>query len=201
VDAQTLVLPPAIFENLVAHAREGKPQEVCGLIRGRNGLAKGLVRAKNVAQNPVLNYEVDPEALATLFDWEEAGDDLIAIYHSHPAGPAYPSGSDAYQAHYPETVFLICSLSDEDTPELRGFLLRELSSKIDLEAVRSELVFDETRPDRWAAYLPENLPCPSSLALLNRPIDQALYVVYQHQQPGKTLVRAVTVREIDVVIG
>jgi proteasome lid subunit RPN8/RPN11 len=200
VNTQTLILPSPIYNDIVVHANEGKPKEICGLLRGRNSLAKELVRSKNVASNPILDYEVDPETLLILFDWEEAGDELIAIYHRHPAGPAYPSGSDAFKAYYPETVFLICSLLDEDEPVLRGFFLRELLGEIDLEAIQNELVFDETRPGRWAAYLPDYWPRPPSLTCLNRPPEQALYIVYQKQTSYPTVVRAVTVQEVAIVI-
>ena len=71
-----------------------------------------------------MNYEVDPSALLVQFAWEDEGDTLAAIYHSHPASPAYPSASDAYNAHYPESVYLICSLQDDDHPVLNGFYLR-----------------------------------------------------------------------------
>jgi len=200
VDSQTLVLPSAIYGGIVTHALEGKPEEVCGLLRGNAGLATKLLRAKNVAPNRIMDYEVDPDALVTLFDWEEAGDELIAIYHSHPAGPAYPSASDAYQAYYPDTVFLICSLLDGTEPVLRGFFLRELPGKINLEDAQKEIAFEEARPGRWAAYIPDNHPSPSSLAHLDRPLEQALYVVYQQQQSSGVAVRAVTIKIVDVVI-
>ncbi len=200
MNTQKLILPFAIYNDIVAHANEGRPKEICGLLRGRNGTAKELVRTKNIASNPILDYEVDPEKLLILFDWEEAGDELVAIYHSHPAGPAYPSGSDALKAYYPETVFLICSLLDEDKPVLRGFFLSELSGGIDLENVQNELVFDETRPGQWAAYLPDYRPCPSSLAHLKRPLDRALYVVYQQLRSDQAVARAVTVQEVDIII-
>jgi len=189
-----------IYDGIITHAQEGKPEEVCGLLRGHAGLATKLLRVKNVAPNRIMDYEVDPETLVTLFDWEEAGDELIAIYHSHPGGPAYPSASDAYQAYYPDTVSLICSLLDETEPVLRGFLLRELSGKIDLEDVQKEIAFEEARSGRWAAYIPDQRPSPSSLAHLDRPPEQALYVVYQQQQSGSATVRAVTIKIVDVVI-
>jgi len=193
-------LPRFIHDAIIAHVREGAPKEICGLLRGRNGVVTDLLRANNIAANPVIDYEVAPEALATVFDWENAGDELVAIYHSHPAGPAYPSPTDAYQAYHPGTILLICSLQDDVKPVLRGFYLRDLPGEIDLEVVRGEVDFAEGRPGRWSAHLPANLPGPADLAHLDRPVGSALYVVYQQQGSGKIRVRAVTVEAVDVVI-
>lgn len=200
MDCQTLVLPAAIYEGIITHAHEGKPEEICGLLRGRNGVATNMLRAKNVAPGRTMNYEVDPKSVVKLFDWEEEGDELIAIYHSHPSGPAYPSAADAIQAYYPDTVFLICSLLDDKAPVLRGFFLRELRGKIDPTDAQREMNFEEARPGRWATHIPEQQPSPVSLAYLDRPIEQALYVVYQQRRPGSVFVRAITIKNVDVII-
>lgn len=175
----SLILPLSIREAIVDHAREGKPEEICGLLRGRNGVVTGMLRARNVAPNPITDYEVDPTALLVQFQWEDEGDKLIAIYHSHPEDPAYPSASDAINAYYPDAVYIICSLLDDENPDLKGYLMRGLRAEIDLEAVRQELPFYETRPGRWASYLPADAPTPECLAHAGRPRGLALYVVYQ----------------------
>jgi proteasome lid subunit RPN8/RPN11 len=53
-----------------------------------------------------------------------AGEELFAIYHSHPEGPATPSAEDLAQAAYPEALYLIISLQAQQAPRLRGFWLR-----------------------------------------------------------------------------
>ena len=40
-----------------------------------------------------------------------------------PVDPAYPSATDARNAFYPDSVFLICSLLQPDQPVIRGYLL------------------------------------------------------------------------------
>lgn len=195
-----ITLPRRIHDTIIAHAREGAPQEICGLLRGRNGVVTDLLRANNIAVNPIRDYEVDPAALVAVFDWEDAGDELVAIYHSHPAGPAYPSATDADKAYYPDTVFLICSLQDEARPLLRGFLLRDLPGEIDMKAVRGDLAFAEARPGLWSIHLPTDQPLPPSLAHLDRPVGSALYVVFRQHGSGPVRGRVVTIEEVDVVI-
>ncbi len=51
---------------------------------------------------------------------DERGEDLVAIYHSHPASQPYPSPTDRAEAHYPESVYVLVSLRTA-TPEVRAF--------------------------------------------------------------------------------
>ena len=65
------------------------------------------------------NYEVDPQTLLRQFDFEEQGDEMMGIYHSHPVSVAYPSATDAWNAHYPECVYFICSLEHDTARSAR----------------------------------------------------------------------------------
>lgn len=49
------------------------------------------------------------------------GEELFAIYHSHPTAPAQPSSADLELAAYPDAVYLIISLNTKGILELRGF--------------------------------------------------------------------------------
>ena len=120
---ERLILPKAIYEEIIAHAREGYPEEVCGLISGRDGRATALYRARNIAEDRVMNYTVDPHTLLKQVEFEERGEVMVAIYHSHPVSPPYPSATDARQAFYPDTVYIICSLQDQERPKMRGWRL------------------------------------------------------------------------------
>jgi proteasome lid subunit RPN8/RPN11 len=55
---------------------------------------------------------------------ENSGLDLLAIYHSHPAGPDHPSRTDIEEFRYPGIVYLIWSPLNADW-ECRGFELYE----------------------------------------------------------------------------
>ena len=48
------------------------------------------------------------------------GEELVAIYHSHPASQPYPSPTDRAEAHYPDAFYVLVSLR-ADEPELRAF--------------------------------------------------------------------------------
>lgn len=121
-----LLLPPAIRAELIAHARAGAPEEVCGLLGGQPGQVTSLIRGRNEAATPRTRYQLDGETLLQQVTWEERGERLLALYHSHPADAAYPSALDAAYAFYPDAVYVICSLQKPEAPALRGYrLLRQ----------------------------------------------------------------------------
>jgi proteasome lid subunit RPN8/RPN11 len=138
-NSHTITLPQHIYHEIIAHAQAGAPQEVCGILSGRDGVATELVRARNEAANPVMDYWVDGQTLLKQFDFEERGEAMIAIYHSHPVDPPYPSATDARNAFYPDAVYLICSLLNPTQPLIRGWRLiqEDLAARpVQLQPVR-----------------------------------------------------------------
>lgn len=119
-----MVIPAELAAELVAHARAEAPNECCGMLAGRDGVATRVHRARNVEASPFM-YVMDPQEQLRIFDdLDAAGEDLLAIYHSHTRSAPYPSRTDVELAFYPETPYLIVSLQDRDAPEMRAFLIR-----------------------------------------------------------------------------
>lgn len=117
-------LPRALADELVAHAREDMPNECCGLIAGRDGTAIRVMRTANTEASPFM-YVMDPrEQMRLMEEVEDAGEDLLAIYHSHTRSAAYPSRTDVDLAFFPDPLYVIVSLADRDAPEIRAFRLR-----------------------------------------------------------------------------
>jgi proteasome lid subunit RPN8/RPN11 len=109
----------------VAHARESAPNEACGLVAARGGTAVRTIRCANMHDTPTTRYRIDPrEQLRAFREMDERGEELIAIYHSHPASQAYPSPTDRAEAHYPEAIYIVVSLRSS-SPEVRAFRIRE----------------------------------------------------------------------------
>ena len=117
----------AQVNDIIAHAREASPHECCGLIGGLNeGKAQTIYRARNVAGDPLTNYEAAPEDLfAAQRNMRERGEQLLAIYHSHPrSSDPQPSVTDVRLAYYPSAVYLIVGLGAPE-PCLRAFRIDE----------------------------------------------------------------------------
>ncbi len=117
-----LRISAALVEELVAHARAENPNECCGMIAGYDGEARRIYRATNTEASPFM-YVMDPrEQLAIMDEIDEAGWDLMGIYHSHTRSAAYPSRTDVELAFFPLTAYVIVSLAGDD-PDVRAFRL------------------------------------------------------------------------------
>jgi [CysO sulfur-carrier protein]-S-L-cysteine hydrolase len=117
-------LPAALAADLVAHATADFPNECCGMVGGTDGTATRVLRATNTEASPFM-YVIEPlEQMRIMDDIDDAGEDLLAIYHSHTRSAAYPSRTDVELAFYPDTLYLIVSLQDREKPDIRAFKLR-----------------------------------------------------------------------------
>lgn len=124
-----------LIDEMVAHAREDLPNECCGMIGGCDGEATRVVRVENAAASP-LRYEMDPQGqYDALKAIEGAGEELVAIYHSHTRSAAYPSQTDVNEAvMWPEQVYVIVSLENAEAPDVKAYSLKEMKiADVDLD--------------------------------------------------------------------
>ena len=85
-----VVIPRGVRDELVEHARAEAPNEACGLIVLRDGVAERYEPGRNALQSPYrFELEVDPE----VWFLEDEGYEL-AVFHSHLASPPRPSRTD-----------------------------------------------------------------------------------------------------------
>ena len=119
------VLPSAIREALLAHARAEYPNEACGLIVGdapaaAGGRALRFEATRNKAASPY-RYEIDPDDLYRLTVSTDDADEVFwGIVHSHTHTPAVPSPTDIGLAFYPDALYLLVSLADDQADVATG---------------------------------------------------------------------------------
>jgi proteasome lid subunit RPN8/RPN11 len=114
-------LAAPLAQAIVDHAIADLPNECCGMIAGVGDDATRVLQASNSEGSPFM-YVMDPrEQLRIMDDIEDAGEDLLAIYHSHTRSAAYPSRTDVELAFFPDTLYLIVSIADREAPEIRAF--------------------------------------------------------------------------------
>ena len=122
-----ITLQRSHHHKIFAYAGEADPAECCGLIGGdEDGTAKTIYPLRNIAADKIISYEAAPEDLfAAQRQMRERGEELLAIYHSHPrsAEPA-PSETDVRLAYYPSAVYLIVGLAGPE-PVMRAFQISE----------------------------------------------------------------------------
>jgi proteasome lid subunit RPN8/RPN11 len=91
------------------HVESERPYESCGLIAGSGNKALKVVSINNILKSPV-RFRMHPQEQIQAFnEFEAQGWELLAIYHSHPDGPAQPSPTDLAEAYYPEALTMIWS--------------------------------------------------------------------------------------------
>ncbi|HRJ45683.1 MAG: M67 family metallopeptidase [Caldilineaceae bacterium] len=199
---QAITLPQTIYDEIIAHALEGKPEEICGILRGRGTEAFELFRAKNIAPERIENYDVDPQTLMKQFAFEEAGDEMMGIYHSHPVSVAWPSATDAWNAHYPDTFYLICSTEYDDGPILRAFRMVASYPEVNGDALRQALPFREVRQGLFGYYQAADRSTPRVLHPVAADVALPFYVVFTVDDAGAVdELRFVEVTEYRVEIG
>lgn len=112
----------ALLDRVVAHARREFPNECCGLVVVRDGVATEVIEAENRVASPY-RFEIDGALLSRrFFEIEERGDQL-AVYHSHTRSDPYPSQTDANFARgWPGVEWLIVGLRDGEA-DVRSFLI------------------------------------------------------------------------------
>lgn len=102
-----LTLTPDQWSAICTHLSTGLPNEACGLLAGNQDLVKKVYLVTNARPGPT-HYEMEPTELhAAILEMEANNWDLLAIFHSHPSGPAVPSPTDVAQAYYPDSAYLI----------------------------------------------------------------------------------------------
>jgi proteasome lid subunit RPN8/RPN11 len=125
-----LVISKNDLDKVVAHAIEARPCEACGLLAGRQNRVERVFRMRNTDASEI-SYCFDAgEQIKVVRKMDKAGMQMIAIYHSHPASPAFPSQVDIERAFfpgtrelsYPDTAHLILGLAAEE-PEVRAFTI------------------------------------------------------------------------------
>ena len=117
----TLKFPRFIYEELISHARDGFPLEVCGLLGGQGDRIERLWRLTNSDASNEHFSMLPKEQFAVARELRGAGMEMLALYHSHPESPARPSSEDIRLAHTPGISHVIVSLLNLEEPVLKSF--------------------------------------------------------------------------------
>jgi proteasome lid subunit RPN8/RPN11 len=109
----TLFLTSEQWQTMRHHVAAEEPLEACGLLAGKDAQVEAVLRIRNQAQSPA-RYVMEPGEQLNAFEWIESRQmDLLAIYHSHPAGPETVSATDIEEAAYP-VVYVVWSRKGDE---------------------------------------------------------------------------------------
>lgn len=109
-----------VYLQMVGDCYDKLPNEACGLLAGHGSDASQCHVITNAANSSRV-YALDgKEYLKVDRAVEDAGLELIAVYHSHTHTLAYPSPTDVEQAVDPNWHYVLVSLADE-APSVRSY--------------------------------------------------------------------------------
>jgi len=128
-----LKIPPDIYDDLIAHAGEGLPLEVCGILGGVGDTVSAIYRMVNSdASNE--HFMMEPkEQFSVVKDLRAKGLSMLAIYHSHPETPARPSDEDIRLALTPDVSYIIISLAEAAHPSVKSYKIS--GCKVEIEDI------------------------------------------------------------------
>jgi desampylase len=140
VVVERLSFPLELREELISFARDGDPDEVCGILGGRSGAVERVFPVRNTAdevgadagvfrdrtsgvaaagRKPV-HYYMDPrDQLRVYNELDELSLDVVGYYHSHTHSEARPSPTDIRLATDLEPVYVLVSLTHQ--PNVRAW--------------------------------------------------------------------------------
>lgn len=112
IDLPPLAIPIWFMRKMRLHAAGTSGEEVCGLLAGTPaGMVSRCYPVENILHRAD-RFLMEPKAqFKVLMDLERRNLRLLAIYHSHPDGPAHPSETDLQEFYYPEAYSIIWSRS------------------------------------------------------------------------------------------
>ena len=108
---ESLTLTNGHYQQMLEHLLACLPAEGCGLLGGLAGDLRSQVMlpVPNALNSPV-RFRMDPTAqMQAFYALEARGLELLAVFHSHPAGPHHPSATDLAEFAYPGVLYLIWS--------------------------------------------------------------------------------------------
>lgn len=123
-----LVIPKNLFDEMISHCRDAYPNEACGILAGNGEEVLKVYKMANIEKSPV-SYEFDSrEHINAIKNMRENNYKMLAIFHSHPSSPAYPSAKDVSLAFYEDSIYVIVSLIEKQ-PVVKGFLIGGMDIK------------------------------------------------------------------------
>ena len=125
VVADRLVLPRSLGDRLLDEAGRAPDSEICGLIAAGSDALPVRYPIANRAIRAADRFDMDfADQIAAFKTMREAGETLLAIYHSHPQGEAEPSIHDRRGHSYPDALALIVAPNAARADMIRAWAMQ-----------------------------------------------------------------------------
>lgn len=116
-----LTLTQAQLAEMITAVQAALPAEGCGLLAGRANRVTRVLPITNRLHSPSRFIMDERELGHWLFNLDDAGEDLLGIFHAHPHSPARPSPTDLAENYYGAIAQVIVGQAASPTPQVRAF--------------------------------------------------------------------------------
>lgn len=119
-------IPAVLLQEVIDTLRAGVPNEACGILVSdrywaEGGVALRWIGMRNAAESPY-RYMIDPQEQFKVWTQLDDADEVVwGIVHSHVASEAKPSQTDVGLAFYPDSLYVVCSLTEFELPTVRAW--------------------------------------------------------------------------------
>lgn len=126
-DSTPVSVTPAAIKQIIAHAQHARGfdgSEACGLVFGHDSVGSHVVAVRNVHPESTKHFLMDAEGVVISMEAADAaGEELVAVYHSHPTSAPIPSVGDRSTPHIGpgSPVYVIVGLEDPAHPLLTAW--------------------------------------------------------------------------------
>ncbi|WP_173918943.1 M67 family metallopeptidase [Halobacillus sp. Marseille-Q1614] len=113
-------VPPAIYDSMLVHGKSCLPYEACGLLSGKGNFIKAIWPLENewkTAHRFFVSKQVVEQTVARI---TQLGEQVLAVYHSHPTTAPVPSMYDI-KNHPDPTVKMVILSFKTPTPLTKWF--------------------------------------------------------------------------------
>ena len=124
------------YDGIIKHAEFGYPNEVCGVLIGKEGIITSFKECINLNTERARDrYELDPLSFKEADDWARLNRmEILGIYHSHPDHPSCPSEFDMERA-WPDWVYVILSIEVYKYKDGRAWILEDFDSPFEEDKI------------------------------------------------------------------
>jgi proteasome lid subunit RPN8/RPN11 len=118
-----LVISREFIAQMVMHCRACYPNEACGILAGTGNRVTKVYLMTNVEPSPASYFMEPEEQFRVMKELRQDNLTMVAIFHSHPQSPAFPSAKDVSLAFYQDAIYVIVGLMNQQDPEIRAYTI------------------------------------------------------------------------------
>lgn len=117
-----LAIPRPILDAMNRHCLDDAPLECCGILGGNGRLVASFYPLRNELASETTYRADGSDLIAAVVALRSSEQEIVALYHSHPAWAPIPSKTDLRDNHYGDVPRIIVSLLGPQ-PEVRAWRL------------------------------------------------------------------------------